>query len=439
VLFLAADFALAGVITWLINHLALRRFCRSEGQHWTERARELYPARSGAVSNLWVVPAVLVLGQNYFYSEAAPHWLVAAVVAGLGTIAASRFFDKVVAPQVGWREWLNLALAGTALRLFWFLIFMGVGLAMPIDFSWQAFALAGGLAIVYGLWAARGGVFTLTLLGLRAPATESLQNLVNQVAARMGIQVKRVLIMKTHLFQAYALPYTNELLFSEPLLRVCTESETEAIVIHEMGHLTESGLVRSLRLLRVLLIIGWVFVKPAHHTFGLMGIPAIILLPILLSIPLSRLSRRLEARADSLAHKDHAAGAALASALCKIYEGNLTPAVLPKQRLRTHPDLYDRMLTAGVQPAFPRPSAPSQRTFSSLVFSTAFGFLLVGAFVKFDHFGSIGAMYNKTSDSDDEDTSESEAVEPTAPATVETSSPTNAEKVQVEDRSNRSR
>jgi hypothetical protein len=37
-------------------------------------------------------------------------------------------------------------------------------------------------------------------------------------------------------------------------------------------------------------------------------------------------------------------------------EVNLAPAVMPGAQ--THPHLYDRLLAAGIQPDFPRPSAP---------------------------------------------------------------------------------
>jgi hypothetical protein len=42
-----------------------------------------------------------------------------------------------------------------------------------------------------------------------------------------------------------------------------------------------------------------------------------------------------------------------------MYEGNLVPAVLRGRRL-THPHLYDRLVAAGLAPAYPRPAPPSE-------------------------------------------------------------------------------
>ena len=42
-----------------------------------------------------------------------------------------------------------------------------------------------------------------------------------------------------------------------------------------------------------------------------------------------------------------------AQALERIYEANLVPATLAQRT--THPDLYDRMVQAGVTPRFPAP------------------------------------------------------------------------------------
>jgi hypothetical protein len=70
-----------------------------------------------------------------------------------------------------------------------------------------------------------------------------------------------------------------------------------------------------------------------------------------------RLGRKMEKRADSQAAGWEPAAGVYARALEKIYQANLAPAVLRSKRA-VHPDLYDRILAAGVTPDYPRPDPP---------------------------------------------------------------------------------
>ncbi len=70
-----------------------------------------------------------------------------------------------------------------------------------------------------------------------------------------------------------------------------------------------------------------------------------------------RLVHRMEIRADAMARQPETAAGTYARALAKIYEANLVPVVLGAKR-RTHPELYDRLVAAGVTPEYPRPEAP---------------------------------------------------------------------------------
>jgi hypothetical protein len=61
-----------------------------------------------------------------------------------------------------------------------------------------------------------------------------------------------------------------------------------------------------------------------------------------------------------------------------LYEENLIPAVMAQRR--THPDLYDRLIAAGVQPDYPRPQKASNMAPQALIFSILLGFLIVANF-----------------------------------------------------------
>jgi hypothetical protein len=57
------------------------------------------------------------------------------------------------------------------------------------------------------------------------------------------------------------------------------------------------------------------------------------------------------------------------------------PAVMPGKR-RIHPDLYDRMTASGITPAYPRPRAPSARSWTTYLVGVAFVILVVMANVR---------------------------------------------------------
>src|SRR6185436_6561823 len=61
---------------------------------------------------------------------------------------------------------------------------------------------------------------------------------------------------------------------------------------------------------------------------------------------------------DRAACLQESAAGVFARALERLYRYNVTPAVLQK-RLSVHPDLYDRLVSAGLPPEYPRPALPS--------------------------------------------------------------------------------
>jgi tetratricopeptide (TPR) repeat protein len=71
-----------------------------------------------------------------------------------------------------------------------------------------------------------------------------------------------------------------------------------------------------------------------------------------------RVARRMEERSDKMAQSQEAEPGLYARALEKLYQANLMPVVLAGKR-HVHPHLYDRLVTAGVTPTYPRPRKPS--------------------------------------------------------------------------------
>jgi hypothetical protein len=72
------------------------------------------------------------------------------------------------------------------------------------------------------------------------------------------------------------------------------------------------------------------------------------------------------------------------------------PAVMPKKKRRTHPDLYDRLVAVGAQPEYPRPEPAKATSYAGLFYSVVLGLLFVPVFNK--HFEKSGS---KASDDGD--------------------------------------
>ena len=102
-------------------------------------------------------------------------------------------------------------------------------------------------------------------------------------------------------------------------------------------------------------------VRPVLGSFGpagmLWGVLAAFVLLIVGVRLLKRLGRKMEVRPDSHATGWELSPGTYARALERIAEVSLIPVVKGSRR-NVHPDLYDRMIQAGVTPDFSRPARP---------------------------------------------------------------------------------
>ena len=73
------------------------------------------------------------------------------------------------------------------------------------------------------------------------------------------------------------------------------------------------------------------------------------------------LAHTMEVQADRIARTHEGESGVYARALARIYENNLVPAVFEQKH--THPHLYDRLVSAGVRPEYPRPEPADHRSF----------------------------------------------------------------------------
>ena len=211
-------------------------------------------------------------------------------------------------------------------------------------------------------------------LGLFRPAPEKLTMVANQTSAKMGIPFRGVLVMRVSMAQALAILETRTLIFTERLLEILPDDELAAICAHELAHLTESKAAGYSRSAVLLTVLPWLFFNPLMHLWGIFGLFALCGVSLVSPWIHRFISRKLELRADQMAKASEHADGIYASALTRIHQDNLVPAVMAKRT--THPDLYDRVLAAGVTPDFPRPEAAEAMAWNGTLFAVLFGGLL---------------------------------------------------------------
>jgi Zn-dependent protease with chaperone function len=352
-----------------LNWLALIPWRRSTGQHWTERARILYPVRVGAAVNMYFVPLICFLTSRILWRDEVRLFYLSSLFGFFGAIAGTYPMSREIFPSLRFRGWIQQVSAGIFLRFGRYLIYLGAMAAMPDEFGWLALVIA--LAVLgVTLWLHWGlGLRIWRLFQILKPPSERLQRVVFETAGRMGISVRRVWLLQSPASYAAALPASRELIFSERLLELHPDEEVAAICAHELGHLAESRLVLAGRIAGSLTLFPLIFVKPIFHLaepWNGLGFAMLGLVAFSLSWLRRRLSRRMEVRADKVATENAVNAMTYARALERIYETNQMPAVMRSNRT-IHPHLYDRMLAAGVTPQYPRPMRPSGWSWNGMI------------------------------------------------------------------------
>jgi|ERR1041385_6449313 Zn-dependent protease with chaperone function len=355
---LAGELAGAAVIIAVLNWISLGPFRKSRGQHWTERARKLYPVRQAATTSILVVPLILVLSQGLLWPKTGPHWLLSALAGWIGATLGGYPLSREVFAWIKIRAWFHQTL--TLLLMlnspaFVLLIIAGL---MPEAFDWRTWTLGAGFVIFLAAWSCGGMIWVARNLGLLTAAPARLQAIVDNVSAHMQVAVRRTWVLKGSFANAIAYPATGDLVFLDRLLAVSPDHEIAAIAAHEIGHLCESKSAIAGRFLGRLFLLPWIFIKPMVHVYGVLGYFTVAGLSLAWIMWFKHVSRRLEKRADALATRADRNPGDFARALEHLYEENLMPAVMRRKSM-THPDLYDRLLACGIQPDYPRPPPPS--------------------------------------------------------------------------------
>jgi len=357
---MTGSFGITFLLTWALNWLELIPWRRAANEHWTKRARRLYPARIAAFRHVWAVSLSVMLAGLLCLPEYEDSWACAWLAGIPGAVLGNYSLSRMTFPEVPFKEWL----AGTFMYwLLWLsplLATVIVAVIVPADFGWRMWVGAAAAAgFVVSLHFGLGNLILRKLQIARAPE-ERLRNIVATTAQRMNVATPPVWELIFPQPFAFALPGTQELAFSRRLLASCTDNEVAAICAHELAHLGESKFIFAGRILGSLAFLPWVFTKPLCHRYQEMGlVPILATFGLLFSFSF-RLGRRMEQRADVIARTQEIEPLVYARALERLYQTSLTPAVMPAGQARIHPHLYDRMLAAGMTPTYPRPKPPAR-------------------------------------------------------------------------------
>ena len=279
--------------------------------------------------------------------------------------------------QMTWRLWLSdllkSALVGALIGLpIAALILWLMGAAGPLWWLWAWGAWMGFNVLLMWIYPS----FIAPLFNRFQPLQdEALKARVTALMQRCGFAAKGLFVMDGSRRSAHANAYftgfgaAKRVVFYDTLLQQLTPAEVEAVLAHELGHFKHRHIAQRMAGLFALslagfALLGWLSTRGWFYT-GLGVVPnlsldgaapndALALLLFLLAVPvfsffiaplMAQWSRRHEFQADAYAMAQ-ADGAALASALLKLYQDNastLTPDPLYVKYYYSHPPATERL------------------------------------------------------------------------------------------------
>lgn len=308
-----------------------------------------------------------------------PHFLLLWWTGIAGGILGIYPITREVAGPIGLKQWFRQSPAFWLLHLGGVLLAVAACFAMPSRFNWLVLVI-GAVTLGLTLWLSFGlAVSLLCWLKVLVPPPERLQRVVTETASRMNVNVRRVWLLHSVYGYAAALLTSPDLIFSDRLLAALSDDEIAAVCAHELGHLTESRSVVARRIRFSLAFFPFIFLKPVFALPGgwmMLALFCMLAWAIIMINNGRVLARKMEERADAIGAENSLDAATYARALERLYEINQSPAVMRTNKL-PHPHLYDRLLAAGVTPAYDRPAPPDNKSWASVIIGMTCGVVLV--------------------------------------------------------------
>ncbi len=355
--------AIAFVLTFEIAGIGAlwfaRRLDRLTDAHWTVRAREFHHLRQWVGGTTFSI-ALLA----WFASSRSPNalaWISTSVrcllclaAAGIAAsivlrIASNRY---VPAAQSG-RNAASRVLSQLGFRWLPIVPMIVVGLTLPEHPDVPRIVGAVLLSLCGIVLSFGANISVLGWFGL-AQRVE-----LAELRVSADFPFRRVWVVDLPLANAFALPISKQVVVTRSMCELLTPGELTAVLRHESSHLQRFGLLHGSAVVMVIAaqLLGWS--APIAARFG-EWVPTALWVGLFVgAAQRRRLSQREEDEADRHAASAPGAEQDTARALEKLYAASLIPAV--QSRRAAHADLYDRMLAAGVAPAWPKPEPPSRR------------------------------------------------------------------------------
>lgn len=327
--------------------------------HWTERARLVLPVRraialSCALATFAAGP--LQLGGALSRPGEVGRWTLGPILSIATALAIAYAFENRFVRRVPWASrWRGAAGYAVLVYPAYWVSGAFAAWASRAHLSVAGSVAAGVLVVALASGAAPWLGRAVGLVGRAPPRAEEV---LACVLRRVGGARPRLLVFPIPGANAFAFQLTRTIGVTQGALDALDDEELGAILAHELGHLREPPAIVLLRtvigaVIPVAVVVApWVLSLTAE--WGWLGVWCFAIAVLLVY---RRLQRALERRADALGH---AASPAYAAALERLYRANLSPAVL--RRAGSHPDLVDRMSSAGVTPSWPRPRPPPSFT-----------------------------------------------------------------------------
>lgn len=357
------SFLLAASITWMQRTFLLAPLRKNPHMHWSACAQILAPYRTAIFSSVIFLPIAFQVMWFWKGAPTAPLLHLPAAYFSLSILLATLFGVRWMYrdPQFAWRETM---LRGLGFRLLVnpvLIIIILTPLCITITNVRTLWWIVLFDACVLNIGFFGISVWIDRLLRIVTPAPERVYRVVARECAAANLPMPRLFLLRSSVANAAAMFLSNTLLFTPNLLAALNDDELASVVRHELAHVHEPRGVKWQRVFWVNLTALPIFFIPllVEHPmpFGVVFAVAVFLIALKMQ---SRLSQRMERRAD--AHGVGVSdGAIHARALEKIYCANLAP-VIARSRIKSHPDLYDRMLATGVTPDYPRPTPAPRNT-----------------------------------------------------------------------------
>jgi Zn-dependent protease with chaperone function len=372
VILLGSVHVIAQAVTWLGMWVALQPRKRSHGSHWSERARMSFPARQVGGVLLVLLPTFVAASRPGSYIELLPEF-------AMNYLFVAAAWTGVLQSSVRWARRLNPAVDLTPRpeRAAWIsnwaitglLVFAAYALYGAASQQRSAVALAVVVAgvLAVGTYLNWGWMPLMRAFGLVRPAGGRLHSVVFTIADRMEIQPRAVVEISLPMANAFAFITDRSIGATDAALAVLDDEELTAVCAHELGHLSEPRRVMATRLSQNFLAGVMVAIPAAAAPFFVVDrtaesallVMSLLLIFVVGTMIRTRVARRMEIRADGIGRQFEPVPGSYARALEKLYATNMVPVVAQRKK-HTHPELYDRLVDAGVPPEYPRPAAPPQ-------------------------------------------------------------------------------